>query len=57
MPRDRRDAPPPPPPPPTAVRQNETALFQKPLNITELHTRAKDRPRDFRKHTAPGNRG
>ena len=39
------------------VRRMQTALFQKPLNINELQTRAKDWPQDFRKHTISGNRG
>ncbi len=50
---NRRDAPPPPP----VVRRNETALFQKLLNINELQTHAKDRLQDFRKHAASGNLG
>ncbi len=39
------------------VKCTQMALFRKPLNINELHTRAKDRQQDFRKHAASGNLG
>ena len=49
--RNKRDAP------PLAVRQTQTALFRKLLNINELQTHAKDRPQDFCKHAVSGNLG
>ena len=41
MPRKANNAPPP------TGQANKTTLFQIPLNINELQTRAKDRPQDF----------